>query len=200
MSADRASHTGPPHRPYQATIARVRDALVEVYDELDAWTRRPAEFLAFRPGPGQWTAAEILEHVALTNFYVAQSIGKLWPEVVKASRAEHPDLYGESDLDRLEPIGSRGAFDWPHPERVAPSGRIPVDQVRLALREERRAALNLLSLAPDGKGALATRRSIAPGAGELDLYQWLYFIAMHGRRHLQQLRENDRLYRERAGS
>jgi hypothetical protein len=98
---------------------------------------------------------------------------------------------GESDLDLLEPIGQRGAFTWSRPEHMIPTGAVPSHEVRARMREQMRECLEILEQLSGGEGSLHRVRMSVNQSGKLDIYQWLYFLAQHAKRHIDQMKENE---------
>ena len=64
-----------------------------------------------------------------------------------------------------------------------------LDLVRQNLEQQREDCLAILEQLSGGAGALCRVTMSVNDLGKIDLYQWLYFIAMHIRRHLSQLAE-----------
>lgn len=70
---------------------------------------------------------------------------------------------------------------------MEPTGRPATVEVRARLRQQREECLALLERLNRGEGALCQLRMSVDALGRIDLYQWLYFLAQHARRHLQQM-------------
>jgi hypothetical protein len=171
---------------HERTVRAVRDALCQVFAQVDAWFDRPAELRRYRPASGRWSVDQVLEHVALTNHFLLLTARK--GAATAERRAGRGDLVpaGESDLDRLLVIGERGSFGWDRPEHMEPAGAAP-DDVRAALRRQLGECLSLLERLGGGVVALCRVTMTVNDLGKIDLYQWLFFLAQHARRHLQQL-------------
>lgn len=173
--------------PYDRTIAAVRAALVDVFGEVEGWFDRPVEVRSFQPSSGGWTIDQVLEHISLTNHFLMLTLRKaVETAVARAARGE-PIPEGESDLERLVIIGERGSFGWIRPEHMVPQGTTPAPQVRAVLNRQRDECLALLARMGRGEGALHRLKMSVNALGRIDLYQWMYFIAQHARRHLQQM-------------
>jgi len=93
----------------------------------------------------------------------------------------------ESDLDLLQSIGVRGSFHWKNPDHMEPTGNMPLSEIRARLKEQVAECLALNQKISNGIGALAKVTMTVNELGKIDLYQWLYFICQHARRHLKQL-------------
>ena len=173
--------------PYQRTTATVRDTLCSVFARVDAWFDRPEELRRFRPASGGWSADQVLEHVTLTNHFLMLTLRKWVGIAEQRARRGDPVPEGESDLDRLEVIGRRGSFGWARPGHMEPTGRPPSAEVRATLGRQLGECLILLERIAGGAGALCRVTMTVNDLGKIDLYQWLYFLAQHARRHLHQL-------------
>jgi hypothetical protein len=172
---------------YAGTITIVRATLLDVFAEIDAWFERPRELRAFQPSAGGWTIDQVLEHVSLTNHFLMLTLRKAVERAIgRASRGELI-LEGESDLGRLETVGERGRFPWIRPGHMEPTGRTTDSDVRMTLRAQLEDCLSLLARMSRGEGSLCRLHMSVNALDRIDLYQWLYFLAQHGRRHVQQM-------------
>ncbi len=172
---------------FERTIRVVRDALCAILAQVDAWFDQPEDLRRFRPSSGGWSVDQVLEHVTLTNRFLMLTLRK-WARIAehRASRGD-PIPQGESDLGRLDVIGERGSFGWVRPEHMEPTGAPSSVEVRAILRQQLGECLILLERIGGGIGALCRVTMTVNALGKIDLYQWLYFLAQHARRHLQQL-------------
>ncbi len=68
-----------------------------------------------------------------------------------------------------------------------PSGTAQSDAVRDLLRSQKEECLALIAGMGSGEGTLCAVRMSVRDLGKIDMYQWLYFLAMHARRHLTQI-------------
>lgn len=172
---------------HERTIRSVRDTLCRVFAEVDAWFSRPEAMRRCKPAAGGWSIDQVLEHITLTNRFLMLTLGK-WVGIAlqRARRGDQiPD--GESDLDRLLIIGERGSFGWVRPEHMEPTGLPTSDEVRATLHRQLGECLIQLERIESGAGALCQVTMTVNALGKIDLYQWLFFLAQHARRHLQQL-------------
>jgi len=176
--------------PYSRTIERVRAALTESFAEADIWFDRPEPLRSFRPPDGGWTIDEILEHITLTSHFLMIVIRNSTRKALKRA-ADATIPFQESDLDLLEPIGQRGTFSWARPEHMIPTGTVPGEEVRRKMREQLVECLGFLDQLRGGEGSLFKVRMSVNDSGKLDVYQWLYFVAQHAKRHVDQMRENE---------
>jgi hypothetical protein len=177
--------------PYSSTIERVRTALNQTFGEIDRWFDRPEALRAYKPGGGGWSIDEVLEHVTLTSHFLLIVIRQSAEKGLKRAARGTPIPEGESDLDLLEPIGRRGSFSWSRPEHMIPTGTVPSREVRERMDAQYRECVDILDRLRGGEGALHKVRMSVNGSGKLDVYQWLYFLAQHAARHIDQMRENE---------
>jgi DinB superfamily len=178
--------------PFDQTVAVVRKALSDIFTEVDAWFDRAEELRRFKPISGGWSIDQILEHITLTNHFLMLVIRR-WSEkaVGKAQRGQVvPE--GESDLARLDIVGQRGTFNWVHPAHMEPTCLPVSTEVRDRMRRQVTECLDLLTRMGKGEGFLCKIRMSVNDLGKIDLYQWLYFLGQHARRHLQQMQEVER--------
>lgn len=187
-----------PAAAYPQTVARVREALAGTFDEVDLWFDKPAAIRSYRPSSGGWTIDEILEHITLTSHFLMIVIRNSATTALKRAAAGAAIEAGESDLDLLEPIGRRGAFTWSRPEHMIPTGTVPIEEVRERMRGQARECLDILERLGGGEGSLHRVRMSVNESGKLDIYQWLYFLAQHAKRHIDQMQENETEWESRA--
>jgi hypothetical protein len=173
--------------PYEQTTRHIRDSLCSIFARVDAWFDRDAALRAFRPASGGWSIDQVLEHIALTNRFLMLMLRKYVAIAERRARRGDSAPGVESDLARLEIIGERGSFCWTRPEHMEPTGVASSAEVRAALHTQLGECLSLLERIGGGVGALCRLTMTVNGLGKIDLYQWLYFLAQHARRHLQQL-------------
>ncbi|HVW00510.1 MAG TPA: DinB family protein [Planctomycetaceae bacterium] len=180
------------------TVRIVRESLCAIFAQVDDWFDRAPEFRGFRPSNGVWTADQVLEHITLTNRFLMLTLEKFVRIAERRAARGVPVSSGESDLARIEVIGERGSFGWIRPEHMEPVGR-PPDEVRALLHEQLGTCLILLERMRHGIGSLCQIRMTVNDLGRIDLYQWLYFLAQHARRHLQQLESIESEFLKQTG-
>ena len=167
------------------TAEKVRAALVQMFSDLDGWFAGPPHGLGGRPGyPGAWSAVEHMEHVSLVNHFLLLTIAKGCAKALKRAAGCSPLSQNESDLVPLFPLADPDAFPWSPPAHMVPAGGSEPAELRALLRAQCRQCLELLAAMPAGEGRLCTIRMSVHDLGRLDMYQWLYFLAQHGRYHL----------------
>lgn len=171
---------------HDKTISTVKKALITIFDELDTWFDKPVEVRAFKPSPDEWSIDENLEHITLTSHFLLKVIRKgVVRSIKRAQNQIIPET--ESNLEVIEPIGINDSFYWHRPEHMIPTGEKPMSELRLLMREQQRECLDLLSQMPNGEGSLYLVRMSVNNLGKIDMYQWLYFLALHAKRHITQI-------------
>jgi hypothetical protein len=173
--------------PAEKTINALRDGIVDVFARLDSWCTRPPTELAVVPEDVGWSILLILEHVGIVNHYLLLTIQKGVEKAVRraARGVAIPD--GESDLKIFGAIADPDAFDWQPPRHMVPTGAVSLAEARAVLGRQRLECLSLLEGIMQGEGFLHRVRMSVRDLGRLDMYQWLWFLLMHSRRHLAQM-------------
>ena len=172
--------------PYEKTIQVVRQTLVETIAELDTWFEQSEESCSYRPQDGGWSIQQILEHITLTSHYLLLIIRQGQEKALRRAKRREQVGEGESDLDRLTPIGHPDAFPWIRPEHMEPKGT-PLEEVHARLHAQYQECLTFLAVLDRGEGSLYSVRMSVQNLGKLDMYQWLYFLVLHQRRHIAQM-------------
>lgn len=174
-----------------APVAAVREALAETFARLDAWCTRPEKLLRQRPSyPEAWSCLEHLEHVFLVNHFLLLTIGKGTTTALRRARSQSIPA-GGSDLACLAPIADPAAFPWEPPEHMIPTGGKQAAEVRSMLAGQLGECLGLLDRMVGGEGRLCSFTMSVYSLGRLDMYQWLFFLAQHGRWHLAFLAQRE---------
>jgi len=175
-------------------IAELHTELTITFAAVDAWFDESALVREFQPADQGWTIDEVLTHIALTNHFLLILIEK---GTTKASaNALGADLAGaltsyELPRERLAAIGVLHAFAWERPAHMEPrTARQPLADVRQQLKQQLTQARACLDRLPHGEGLLYQTTMTVNGLGKLNVYEYVYFLAQHARRHLTQLQEN----------
>ena len=171
---------------FEKTVNRIRIELQETFAAVDLWFDVEPQVRAYLPQAGRWSIDLILEHIALTNHFLMLTLEK---QISKAEKraAQMPIPDGESDLDLLNPIGERGSFGWERPDHMEPAGKSTSEEVRRQLTAQRDCCLQSIERIKDGVGSLVLTTMTVNGLGKIDIYQWVYFLVQHAKRHLQQM-------------
>ena len=153
---------------------------------LEAASTVPAGSWQTRPSDEQWSVSEILEHLYRVERGVASVVTK---RIAEARGAGHPEetetgsVLGTLDQFRVSELDRKLVA----PDRVRPTENHDRETI-VRLLAESRSALDAAIASGDGL-ALGSITQMHLRFGELDLYQWLLFVAEHEKRHTAQLRD-----------
>lgn len=192
MGDSRARNAREASRDWRAFTADLAHRLDQALAEVRARLHVSEDRLAFRSGAGTWSNLEIGEHVVLVNHYLLILADKIARKSL--ARCEHEDRPCASPprLDPLEKLASRD-FKWSSPEHMIPTGTRTASEIEARLGAQLERCLGLIASVPDGEGSLhRIRMSVVGGEDDrLDLYQFLFVIALHAQRHAQAMRRNE---------
>lgn len=159
-------------------LAASRKRLLNLVDGLTA------EQWAFRPAEDRWSICDCVEHVTLVEHRLFGLIGKRLegpPENGSEKRPNHPqdDAVANAVPDR--------SVRRQAPEPARPTGRWSDTNELLAEFEKARERTVRFAEATDAD----LRNYYAPhqAFGDLDCYQWLIVMSLHGERHARQIEE-----------
>ncbi len=138
------------------------------------------------PAPDRWSAAQVVEHLAITAAGVAallsRALRKLEREGLRPATDASPVLPTMDSgrlLDRERRIEA--------PEAVRPKGSLTLPQAWITFEESHREVADTLR-AGDGID-VATITAPHAALGELGFHGWIAFVGLHEQRHAAQLRE-----------
>ena len=138
------------------------------------------------PAAGQWSVAQVLDHLHKVEAGTARLLAK---RLTAARAAGHPAETQVSSV--LHALDGRGLDDrslpLDAPELVWPDAAADAETTLAALEQSRAALLDAISVG-DGL-ALGSLRHTHLRFGEIDLYQWILFVGLHEKRHAGQLAE-----------
>ncbi len=185
--------------PYTQTVQKVHNFLAEMMAEIDVWFEIPEAGRVYKPLDGGWSINEILEHITLTSHYLLIIIRKGREKALKRASSGVPIPPGESNLTLLEPIGHPDAFPWIRPEHMEPTRQLSLEEIRARVHTQYQECQTILAVLNQGEGALHTVRMSVQNLGKMDMYQWLYFLALHQKRHVAQMEQVYREWQQRSG-
>jgi len=164
--------------------------LIQTFARTDEWFDRDDAILNFNPASGGWNAAQVLEHIVLTSRYLLLLIDKGSSKAL--SKSSRSDLKTLEDYvltnPSLEAIANPDSFVWERPEHMVPIG-VPAKIVRQEFRDQLDRCLCTLELLSHGQGIQSLTTMSVNNLGKLDVYQYIYFLVLHIKRHLEQLRK-----------
>ncbi len=174
--------------PYTSTVRKVTNAINDTFTEIYPWFRQTPEVLSYKPKDHGWTIAEVLEHITLTSHFLLIVASNGCAKALKRAQSQAIED-SESDLTKLAVIGERGTFPWTRPEHMEPKGKA-LSEVLATMRSQQEQCNEILNKLKNGEGSLFQVRMSVNQLGRIDLYQWIYFIAQHAKRHIGQMQEN----------
>jgi DinB superfamily len=152
-----------------------REQLLKLVDGLtpEQWQYEPAE--------GRWSVNQCMEHVVRVENRVLGNVQKKLGD-----GADELDKPRVDDNVLLQAVQDRSVVRQA-PEPARPVGQWPnADELLAEFASTRQRTIDFASTAPDN-----LRNHLLPhGAfGDLDCYQWLLLLGLHGKRHAQQIEE-----------
>ena len=183
----------------QEIIERIKATLNYTFSEIDQWFDRPDTLRTFQPPTGSWSIDEVLEHISLTNHYLLILIAKGRDKALTLAPVSNlEDALQDYHFDReeLEEVGVHASFDWIRPEHMEPTGEKKPEYIRELLRAQLKQCLDILAVLPNGEGILGTTTMSVNNLGKLDVYQYIYFLALHAKRHLTQMEQVERKFEQ----
>jgi hypothetical protein len=153
----------------------------------------------YRPPNQGWTIREILEHISLTSHFLLKLIDKGAEKALKNVRQlDLPTELAQYAFDRqkLTEIGRHQSFPWIRPAHMEPTGKVPLEEVRNTIREQKHRCLAHLDRMPNGEGILYKTTMTVNDLGKIDVYQYIEFLAQHAKRHLMQMEKNETEWRK----
>ena len=141
--------------------------------------------LSLRNNGEGWNPQELAEHLSMVERSVTGVVERL------LAKSEELNISARADGRIEPPVKFPSAVRDPErgkieaPERIRPAGSVPVDE---SLHSLNRSREHIKSLRPRMELVdLSQAKFPHPAMGEIDLYQWLLFIAEHEARHLTQI-------------
>jgi uncharacterized damage-inducible protein DinB len=168
-----------PVRPSDARLVELFRALDRSHAVLkDAVAAVPSARRTTSPGPGAWSAAQVLEHLVTVEGMIATLLRRLVSDG-KASAPLPPSGFDPSRvLDRTMRFKTAVG---------EPSGAVTVDDSLRALHLVRADLKAAVSVNPAAN--LSAITAPHPIFGPLTVHDWLAFVAAHMRRHAAQIHE-----------
>jgi hypothetical protein len=175
-------------------IQAVQRKLHEAVSDLQPWFDQGHSFLHFQPKDGGWTALQILEHIVLTSHYLLILIDKGTMKALHRAQTMPVAIDWENyalSPPQLENVGVHKSFSWARPAHMEPTGKHTAMEIRKKFDKQVMDCLNYLNCMKKGEGVLCQTTMTVNGIGKLDVYQYIYFLALHAIRHVKQLEENE---------
>lgn len=171
------------------TIRFIDQELSRTLYDYSEWFDLDSDLLSFRPAAG-WSIEQILEHVTLTNHFLLILIrkgNKKAKELAKKVDLEQIASSYPYNLKELEQIAEHKSFEWIRPEHMEPKGDKSLSEVKTLLEEQINECKEILQEIPNGEGILYKTTMTVNNLGKIDVYQYVYFLCQHARRHITQM-------------
>jgi hypothetical protein len=134
----------------------------------------------FKPAPDRWSAAEVVEHLALVEDFIHGILANIG----KGPAPEPGRDPKQIDAMLLARLPDRST-KYKAPEGAVPTGRWTPDGALDHFMASRGEVALFLRSTPDLRGHLAPH----PAFGPMDGYQWILSVAAHSERHTKQILE-----------
>lgn len=184
----------------QNTLNRIRYELYDVRNLLSQWFRESDDVLHYQPHDGGWSVAQVLEHVVLTSHYLLLLIDKASEKSLERARNKVIDVSWETYTltpAGLEDVGVHRSFMWGHPDHMEPMGEVDLKSIRDRMMQQFNRCETHLEVLGNGEGVLCHTMMSVNGIGKLDVYQYIYFLVLHAKRHVTQMEKNKEEFLDR---
>lgn len=74
---------------------------------------------------------------------------------------------------------------------MEPTGKKPLEEVRSQLKEQVTHCIENLDRLKNGEGVLYKTTMSVNDLGKINVYEYIYFLAQHGQRHIMQMQKNE---------
>ncbi|MGD1894377.1 MAG: DinB family protein [Cyclobacteriaceae bacterium] len=176
-------------------VENIQSWLLNTFQKVDAWFDQDEKLRTYQPQDNGWTINEILEHITLTNHYLLILIEKGKRKALK--KVDEVDLQNvlkdyTFSPKKFENIGKHRSFVWVRPEHMEPQGIKALPEVRYIMSAQVQQCVDVLQSLPNGEGLLYKTTMSVDNLGKLNVYEYIYFLAQHARRHVEQMEKNKR--------
>jgi hypothetical protein len=132
-----------------------------------------------------WSPQELAEHLSMVEKSVTGVVERLLAKSEELNIPARADGKIEPPVKFPSAVRDPEMFKVEAPERIRPLGSVPVEE---SLNNLKRSREHITGLRPRMELVdLSQAKFPHPAMGEIDLHQWLLFIAEHEARHLAQL-------------
>jgi hypothetical protein len=173
----------------QKAIQFIDQELSKTLIDYYPWFEAKPELLHFKPEVG-WSIGEILEHVTLTNYFLLILIRKGKKKAkdlaIKINLNEVLSTY-KNNLEDLDQINKHKSFVWTRPEHMEPVGDKTIVEIKRVLEEQIHECKEILREIANGEGILYKTTMTVNNLGKIDVYQYIYFLCQHAKRHITQI-------------
>ncbi len=175
-------------------IQEIDDFLQNTHNKVDIWFDKTESVRRFVPENKGWSIEQILEHIVLTNHFLLIIIEKGAGKALR--NIEQKDLVTELvdyhfHKEGLEEIGIHKSFAWIRPQHMEPTGEKSLAEIRHELQAQCQKCREYLQKLANGEGILYKTTMSVNQLGKIDVYEYIYFLAKHIERHIQQMQKNE---------
>lgn len=171
------------------TINFIDQELSRILNDYLTWFDLSPELHSYKAKVG-WSIEQILEHVTLTNQFLLILIRKGNKKAkelsIKVDLTQAISNY-QYNLGELEKIAEHKSFEWIRPEHMEPKGEKTINEVKTLLEEQINECKEILKEIPNGEGILYKTTMTVNELGKIDVYQYIYFLCQHAKRHITQM-------------
>jgi hypothetical protein len=175
-------------------IKEIKDFLNVTFESIDLWFDKDENLRQYKPQNSGWTIDQILEHIGLTNHFllilIDKGTNKALANTSKLDIEEELKTY-TFHRDKLTEVGLYKSFNWIRPEHMEPKSEKTLTEVRQQLKEQLSICLTYLDRLKNGEGVLYKTTMSVNELGKIDVYEYIYFLAQHGQRHITQMTKNE---------
>jgi DinB superfamily len=184
-----------------ALISGIRTLLQHTFTSVDEWFDKPSALRGYSPKNGGWSIDLILEHIGLTNHFllilIDKGAQKALNKSIQLDLNEALSTYNFQQ-EKLDQVGVHLSFPWVRPEHMEPLGHKTPAEVRQQLQTQLQQCLNTIDRLKKGEGVLYRTTMTVNDLGKIDVYQYLYFLAQHAKRHVGQMEKVELEYQEKV--
>lgn len=177
-------------------IKTLREEIDNTFRRLNNWMQEEEQLKFFKVNDECWSISQVLEHISLTNHYllilIQKSAKKAFRKSTQVNLEKELDQYDFYNPD-LELIGKADAFRWESPVHMVPEGRSS-DDVTRKLHSQNEQLLDILHQLKNGEGILHKTVMSVYQLGKLDVYQYIHFLVLHAKRHIEQMEKIKKTY------
>ncbi|MDU0201082.1 DinB family protein [Paenibacillus sp. MAH-36] len=170
-------------------IHHIDNELTRTLNDYYSWLDVHSDLLRFRPKVG-WSIEQILEHVTLTNYFLLILIRKGKKKALDLAipiNLDHAVSNYVYNLGELDLIDKHKSFVWIRPEHMEPIGDKSISEIKSLMEEQINECKEILKELPNGEGILFQTTMTVINLGKIDVYQYIYFLCQHAKRHISQM-------------
>ncbi len=180
-------------------IENIKDKLHFTLNEVNIWFEKPNEVLYYKNQNDDWSVAQTLEHIVLTNHFLLIIIEKGVKKSLKKAEAKDWEKEFEDyifDESKLDLIGISKSFEWIRPEHMEPqlNGEQDLKVVKAKIYQQMAQCVTYLEQLSKGEGVLLKTTMSVNNLGKIDVYEYIYFLAQHAARHIMQMKRNEQTF------